>query len=1114
MDIAPFARPCCVEDVHRMQTTFDYNHRRGLGRATGGRGIYGLQWAEERDLFEVAITFLKPYESHGPILEYWVQNWPYPPPRMPNIEDPVDDPWQGRWVVAKTNMSCRDQTCRFTFLPLQEAENRLARNLPGVQYRRAIRFRVIFPAGPQPEIGSVKVFSESEVKRVALRVLLNAGRKPGETAATPEFRAYNGRVLEVKPIEGGAAVTLDTADPHPPGSNDVTVVQVIHGNESFSFTPSDVEKGPIYVPDYHAYITRATGAKPFSKDMVEAGALIRERLAREPEQTLERAEREIPELDPVERQGGRLYLPLAADASWQKFAFEWGGNVMISKRGAKAYGRELARLTWPGDRIRWLIGTGDPATYREKSEESTLAFLDGYLPVAIARWPAGNIDYEEEAFATTLSGPISSENPARSEQTPSVLLLRLRARNRGASPETAHLWLRTEPGEALAFDGSLLTADQGRSARAHVRPFSGSTAAADAKGLHAALALGAGEESVAFIAIPFVPGLSAEERTRLAQLDYAAERARVVNYWRSVTAQGIPWRVPEERFNIFAKGLICRIRISATKDPNSGLYMVPAASYNYKVYANEAAFQSQLLDVAGYQKLSQMYLDTWPKVQGSKPCLGSFTGQTGVYHGAMTGPDYDYTASNYNLDHGTVLWTLIEHYSMTRDAGWLKRITPSLKKAANWVIGQRKLTQVLDGGTRCPEYGLLPAGRLEDNGDWGHWFSVNAYASLGMSVMARALAEAGDPEAARYEKEADLYRADLRRAVDRAAAASPVVRLRNNTYVPYVPTRVHQRIRLFGPLRVAFYSRYPGKVLPNYRLSATRELLYGPLILVDTGIYGANEPLARWVIDDWEDNATMSKPLGLNVHGWVDEELWFSRGGMVFQANLQNPIRSYLRRGEARAAIRDLYNNFVACNYRALNIFTEEFRQWRVPSGPFYKIPDEAKFVHRLRDTILTEYDNDLLLAPATPERWLAPRQEIVVHNAPTHYGPVTYTLRGGDGEVRGTVDLPRRTPYRNAWLSIRVPGSAKIAAVTVNGKPWTDIDAVSRADSPAEAKGFDQAGCEDQIERESCIIVSSCSGWLPASPWPPARRRMRRWRRPALAKPSRSPRTGTSRSM
>ncbi len=1042
MDLAPFARPCCSQDLHTLQTMFDYRHPHGMVRTADGRAVYGLQWAEERDIFEVAVRFEKPYDIGRASLEYWFQNWPYAPPHMPTIEDPVDDPWQGRWIVAKTESSCEARTCRLTFAPLEQQENPLAKNLPGVRYRRAIRFRLVFPAGETPAIDWVKVYSETEVKRSALRVLFDVDRKPPEgPAPKPEFRAYNGWIREVKPVEGGAIVMVDSSDPRPAGSNDVTVVTVTRGKDHFSFSPADVEQGGMYIPDYHAYITLSKDERPFSNELVKRGALIRERLAKEPEQTYERASREIPALDPVERQGDRLYLPLAADASWQKFAVQWGGNVMISKRGTKAYGRELARLTWPGDRIRWLIGTGDPPAFRPKSEDSTLAVLDGYLPVVTARWSSGNIEYEQEAFATMLTGPLSSEDPARSEQTPAVLMMRVRAHNTGASPAPAHLWLRMEPEEQLGYDAGLLTADAGRSTRAYMRPFPDANTESDGKGVHSVITLAPGADAVGFVTIPFIPGLTAEERSRLKDLDYTAERTRVIDYWRGVTAAGVPFRVPEERFNVFAKGLICRIRISATKDPNSGLYMVPAASYNYKVYANEAAFQSQLLDVAGYPALSRAYLNTWPAVQGSKPFRGTFTDQRGVYHGAMTGPEYDYTASNYNLDHGTMLWSLIEHYRMTRDSEWLKSIASSLKKAADWVIEQRKLTKVLDNGAPCPEYGLLPAGHLEDNADWGHWFSVNAYASLGVTEMAKAFAEIGDPDAARYTKEAALYRADLRRAVDGAAAAAPVIRLRNNTWVAYVPTRVHQRIRLFGPLRVGYYSRYPEKVLPTYRLSATRELLYGPLILVDTGIYDARERLATWVIDDWEDNATMSETLGLHVHGWVDEDLWFSRGGMVFQANLQNPIRAYLRRGEARAAIRNLYNNFVSCYYPAVNVFTEEYRQWRSPSGPFYKVPDESKFVHRLRDMLFTEYDGDLLLAPATPERWLANGQEIEAKNAPTHYGPLSFILRGGDGEVRGTIELPQRNPYRNAWLTVRVPDGRKIASVTIDGKRWTDID-------------------------------------------------------------------------
>src|SRR5581483_10251362 len=151
-------------------------------------------------------------------------------------------------------------------------------------------------------------------------------------------------------------------------------------------TPADAAKGPMYLPDFHAYITLGSDHTPFSPSIVKRGARIRERLATEPEQTYERASREIPALDPVERQGGRLYLPLAADASWQKFAFEWGGNVAISKNGTKAKGEERKLLTWSGDRICWRIGTGENPSYRERSADSTLSVLDGYLPVATARW--------------------------------------------------------------------------------------------------------------------------------------------------------------------------------------------------------------------------------------------------------------------------------------------------------------------------------------------------------------------------------------------------------------------------------------------------------------------------------------------------------------------------------------------------------------------------------------------------------------------------------------------------------------------------------------------------------------------------------------------------------
>ena len=66
-----------------------------------------------------------------------------------------------------------------------------------------------------------------------------------------------------------------------------------------------------------------------------------------------------------------------------------------------------------------------------------------------------------------------------------------------------------------------------------------------------------------------------------------------------------------------AKAVIPHIRMSVTKDPKSGLYMVPAAAFGYNVYPNESVFQTLLLDRMGDFKTSADYLNTFMELQGS-----------------------------------------------------------------------------------------------------------------------------------------------------------------------------------------------------------------------------------------------------------------------------------------------------------------------------------------------------------------------------------------------------------------------------------------------------------------------------------------------------------------
>ena len=120
-------------------------------------------------------------------------------------------------------------------------------------------------------------------------------------------------------------------------------------------------------------------------------------------------------------------------------------------------GDEKLRLKWEGERITWRIGTGATPYYRE-DRKASVSLEEGYLPVIAQNWESEGLKYREEAYATLLRGPLSPRDPARSEQTPAVLMMRLQADNPAAEPRAAHVWLNTYPGENLRLNGRELVA--------------------------------------------------------------------------------------------------------------------------------------------------------------------------------------------------------------------------------------------------------------------------------------------------------------------------------------------------------------------------------------------------------------------------------------------------------------------------------------------------------------------------------------------------------------------------------------------------------------------------------------------------------------------------------
>ena len=68
---------------------------------------------------------------------------------------------------------------------------------------------------------------------------------------------------------------------------------------------------------------------------------------------------------------------------------------------------------------------------------------------------------------------------------------------------------------------------------------------------------------------------------------------------------------------------------------------------------------------------------------------------------------------------------------------------------------------------------------------------------------------------------------------------------------------------------------------------------------------------------------------------------------------------------------------------------------------------------------LLHEQGDELHLLPAVPDWWLDEGQTIRVERAPTHFGPVSFSVRGGLKEVEFSWEPPQRKPPRRVVLHV-----------------------------------------------------------------------------------------------
>jgi hypothetical protein len=997
-------------------------------------GSVTLRWEEPRDIFGVNVKSPASDTLWKVKVQYWQNNWPHR--RVPKGAlvgagrsgwMAQDDWFNGGWKDADFSVVLRGNTAVYNFNPVNDRE------FPDIEdfdasFRRTLMIRLLFD-GEVPEIDSIEAYSDSVWKETEVK--MEWGDDFAAQGWQGNLTVYNGELLAMEPLTDSVKVDEKSKITGSAGkgsvkakllftynedinSMDSTVATLRTTSHSFSFLVDEVEAGErIFVKDFDILVTKAAdniSYKSFREEWESDHQLtLYDRIKELPEQTYQKSWEDMPE------KNSRGFMPLGCDGGRQKFGVAENGDVFCPKNWVpRVRGNDTYRLLWEGGEIRYSFGFphADPV---ERHLE------DGYLPIIHGKWEADGVAYEQTAFATLLGANILSGEPMQGDD-PTILLAKVTLTNLSSEKKTIRLILgsRCDVVEKLeARDGLVFAVNyQPARMRYFVDVMDKGVFRSEDGNLSYEIALEKGGSHSVYFKIPFITLTKETEYGSAKDTDYEVEFARVKEFWQERVSSGSQITTPNEVLNNFYRAHLTHMLITDDREVGSDRYASRVGTFPYGVFPDESCMCISDFDRRGYKKEAEERLEMLIHYQGTVGVPGTYSTVEAQYYGSG-----GYECGGYNKNHGWVLWALGEHYWYHRDEDWLNRVAPSIVKACNWIINEREATKRLDpDGNKVLEYGFLPAGSLEDVRDFGFWLATNAPTYWGFRNAAKALLAIVHPEGERLLEEAEDYGRDVMAGFREAMTISPVVKLRDGTYVPHFPPRLYRRGRGFGWLR---------------------ETLEGAIHLIRSEMLEPWSEESTWILKDYEDNLYISDRYGYSVDDF--ERDWFSLGGFSMQSNLLPHTIPYLWRDEPKHFLRGYFNGFTSAYYPDICALVEHALPTLADNnGVWFKPSDEAQSTFWLRLMLVYECGDELNLAMVTPREWLEHGNVVKIERAATYFGDMGYEIRSEieSGRITMILEPPTRNAPEAVNVRFRHPHEKHIKEVSVNGKRWDDFDA------------------------------------------------------------------------
>jgi hypothetical protein len=483
------------------------------------------------------------------------------------------------------------------------------------------------------------------------------------------------------------------------------------------------------------------------------------------------------------------------------------------------------------------------------------------------------------------------------------------------------------------------------------------------------------------------PVVRPDDREKLLVLEYFKARSETLNFWSDYIGRGAQFKVPEKAVNdLFRASLWHALRLPRRHGGwNENVRIdLPYSNFAYGQDGtpwpvNQSVYVDYMLyDLRGYHDISvEELLTIYRNNQEANGHVGGY--------------------ANWIVYTPGMIYAVAKNYLLSGDREALDKLLPQTLKALDWC-----LSEIEDGSEGAST--SLVYGPLNDGTGEGTWAFNQAYVYAALNLFGRVLNEIDNPRAQECLTAARALKQAIAKSFSTAAVRSPLVQLRDHTWIPYVPCEASKSGRLLEQW-------YP------------TDIDTGAVHLLRLKVLPADGLLADCLLNDHEDN--------LYLHGW----------GMANEPVYSQQATAYLLRDDPKAVIRAFYS-YMACAF-SHSVFEPVEHRWAW--GQYFGPPStDGAWFELYRNMLIREMDNDtLLLLQATPRKWLEDGKTIEIEHAPTYYGRLSLKIESNaaSNKILAQIDMSDRKYPNELLVRLRHPTGKSIKSATVNGQDWTDFD-------------------------------------------------------------------------